>query len=142
MATLNRTLLLSCPAETAFDFIADAMNETKWNPELKSIEKLSPGPVGNGTTFRGNYGQIGDLDFSIIEYRRPNVVTFKGANRKLDLFADFTFKDAAGGCEMEVTITIEPKGFMKIITPILQGQMEKGMKVREEALRKALEQGL
>lgn len=141
MATVNKTLQLSCPAETAFDFIADAMNETKWNSELKSIEKLTPGPVGLGTTFRGNYGQIGDLDFSIIEYRKPSAVTFKGANRKLDLYADFAFRDSGGGCEMEVTITIEPKGFMKIVGPILQGQMEKGMKVREESLRKALERG-
>jgi hypothetical protein len=141
MATLNKTFQLSCPAETAFDFIADAMNETKWNPELKSIEKVTPGPVGLGTTFRGEYAAIGKLDFSIIEYRKPSVVNFKGGNRKLDLFADFSFRDATGGCEMEVTIGIEPKGFMKIIGPMLQGQMEKGMRVREEALRKALERG-
>jgi len=141
MATLNKTLQLSCPAETAFDFVADATNETKWNPELKSIEKITPGPVGLGTTFRGDYGQIGKLDFSIIEYRRPSVVNFKGGNRKLDLMADFAFRDAGSGCEMDVMVTIEPKGFMKIIGPILQGQMEKGMKVREEALHKALERG-
>lgn len=140
MATLTRTIQISCPHETAFDFIANAMNETKWNPELKSIEKLTPGPIGAGTTFRGAYNQIGVLDFSITDYRRPEAVSFEGGNKKLDIYAGFIFHPVPGSCcEMEVTFSIEPKGFMKIIAPLLQGQMEKGMKIREAALRKALE---
>jgi hypothetical protein len=139
MATLTRIIGLPSSAETAFDFIADATNETKWNPELKAIEKITHGPVGNGTTFRGDYGAIGELELSIIEYERPISVNFRGSNRKIDMRADFSFREANGGCEIEVTITIEPKGFMKVIGPMLQSMMEKGIKVREEALRKALE---
>ena len=139
MISVIRTVNFACSAEKAYDFIADAMNETKWNPELRSIEQLSSGSASQGTTYRGTYRQVGNVDFSITEYSRPKSVAFAGSGKRMNMKAGFRFQPVAGGTEMTIEVAIEPKGILKLFSPMMKGQMEKGLDLRYAALRKALE---
>ena len=53
------------PIEEVFDYIADATNEPKWNPWGKWVKKVSEGPIGRGTIFRGNYQGSGEVDLDL-----------------------------------------------------------------------------
>jgi Polyketide cyclase / dehydrase and lipid transport len=49
MITVNYSTEINCSPEKIFDYLADATNETEWNPEIKTVKKLNEGPIGEGT---------------------------------------------------------------------------------------------
>ena len=52
MARINGEIVIDRPLEVVFDFVSDERNEPRYNPQMLSVEKLSPGPIGSGTQFR------------------------------------------------------------------------------------------
>ena len=52
MTTINGTILIRRPVEDVFDFVADERNEPAYNPQIGSVEKVTPGPIGVGTAWR------------------------------------------------------------------------------------------
>lgn len=40
------------PAESVFEVVAHERNEPRFNPRLRHVEKLTPGPIGRGTRFQ------------------------------------------------------------------------------------------
>jgi hypothetical protein len=50
---IEREIVINRPVDEVFDFVADARNEPRRNPRMLRAEKLSAGPVGLGTRFRG-----------------------------------------------------------------------------------------
>ena len=82
--------------DEVFDYVADTRNETKWHPRVRSIEKTSEGPIGVGTTFRGDYKGSGEMDFSLVEYERPTHLRFIGGNRQVSIDATIDFRDHHG----------------------------------------------
>jgi hypothetical protein len=52
MATFQNTLMIQRPVEDVFAFLADFENIPTWNYAIVETKKISPGPVGVGTTYR------------------------------------------------------------------------------------------
>jgi Polyketide cyclase / dehydrase and lipid transport len=52
MASFENTVTIRRPVEDVFAFLADFENVPAWNPAIVETRKVSPGPVGVGTTYR------------------------------------------------------------------------------------------
>lgn len=52
MARISGEIVIDRSVEDVFDFVSDECNEPRYNPQMLSVEKLSPGPIGSGTQFR------------------------------------------------------------------------------------------
>ena len=52
MTTIKGSILIRRPVEEVFDYVADERNEPGYNPQLRSVEKTTPGPIGVGTSTR------------------------------------------------------------------------------------------
>jgi Polyketide cyclase / dehydrase and lipid transport len=52
MARIDGAVVIKRPVAEVFDFVADERNEPRYNPGIRRVEKLSPGPIGRGTRFR------------------------------------------------------------------------------------------
>ncbi len=52
MARYRGTVLSTRSAEDTFDYMADFANAAVWDPGTASAERLDPGTVGLGSTFR------------------------------------------------------------------------------------------
>src|SRR6266704_4897987 len=52
MASFENTVIIQRPVEDVFAFLADFENVPKWNYAAIETRKVSPGPVGVGTTYR------------------------------------------------------------------------------------------
>jgi hypothetical protein len=75
--------------EEVFDFLADIRNEKLWNRRLIDIEKISIGPIGPGVTFRGRYRGLGRLDTELVEYQRPQRLSFRNHGARCTSLARF-----------------------------------------------------
>ncbi len=72
MADIEIKTEVKKPVEDVFKFIADIPNYPKWAPPLSSMfidNKVSPGPIGVGTTFEDklHYGRVTGIARQIIE---------------------------------------------------------------------------
>ena len=50
--TVEASIRINVPPERLFPFIGDPRNDSHWIPRIASVEKLSVGPIQNGTRFR------------------------------------------------------------------------------------------
>jgi hypothetical protein len=86
MTFIEGEITIARPAETVFDFAADQRNEPRYNPRMVRAEKVTGGPVGQGTVFRSAVramGQPTEMRCEVTGYRRPAWL----ASRSLALIA-------------------------------------------------------
>lgn len=52
MARIEGEIVIARPVDEVFDYAADQRNEPDYNPRTARSEKVTSGPVGQGTVFR------------------------------------------------------------------------------------------
>lgn len=128
------------PPEQLFDMLADIRNEQQWQPDVRSTEKLTDGPVGQGTRFRGAYKGMGEMDVEITEYDRPSRLGFACRGSRIDMDVHFTFAPAGdGGSEIGGTIETRLKGLSRVMTPLFPSMMKKEMAKRPAQMQAGLD---
>jgi hypothetical protein len=138
MITIDHILTLPCPPETIFDFLANPLNEPKWNTDLISIRQTTPGQPERGSRFIAEYKQIGELDVTLTSLDRPKLIAYSGSNAKVSLFAEFRFRTTPNGTSVALRFDIEPKGILSLASSMIKEAFMKGLPAKEAALRRAL----
>jgi hypothetical protein len=112
------------PRHQVFDLMADARNELAWNSKVSRSELISDEPIGKGTEFRTtNRGQ--KYVAFITTYDRPDQVGFNVAGKAMEINASMRFADSADGTRMAAQFDLQPKGFMKLMMPLMAGAVRK-----------------
>jgi hypothetical protein len=108
-----------------FDFVTDLEAEPEWNPDVKTIKRLSGNNGQAGAKYEGNYKGMGRMDIEVVDSHRPDDVSFVCTGDKLDMKINFSFKSDGAGTLLHATAEMTPKGLMKYLTPIMRGQIKK-----------------
>ena len=107
------------PADEVFDFVADCRNELAWNPRAVEIEKLSDGPIGLGTRFRGRYRGGMTLEIEVVEYDRPHRIAWEVDGRRLRMRPVITVNPHAKGTHVAMAADVTASGAMRLLLPLL-----------------------
>ncbi len=59
MARIEGGIVIGRPVDMVFDYITDQGNEPQCNPRMVRVEKITAGPVGNGTQFCSPVASMG-----------------------------------------------------------------------------------
>lgn len=75
--------VVACPAGEIFQYFGDGLfeNYSKWSPEVKELEQITPGPVKLGTVgrqVRVDQGRRTELKFKIAAYEPGVRLTLAG----------------------------------------------------------------
>ena len=129
------------PPEEVFDLWADMRNDKDWHPSAVGVvEKTSPGPLGLGTTFRGEYRGMGTVTEETIAYERPHKLGRRGAAKNFRVESTFTFTPTAtGGTLLKARGAVEPRGWMKLMEPLMGLMMKKQLASVMNALKQTVE---
>jgi hypothetical protein len=112
--------------DVAFDAMADARNETKWNSKVTKSELVSDEPIGQGSRFRTvNRGQI--YDATITEYDRPSRITFEVTGKQMDITSTFTLTGQAQGTALHGSFDFRPKGALKVVFPLMRPMIKRDL---------------
>jgi uncharacterized protein YndB with AHSA1/START domain len=115
---------ISVPVADVFDAMADARNEPRWNTQVSECELLTGEPIARGTHFRTvNRGQA--YSATITEYDRPDRVTFVVAGKALEITGALQFVNDGGSTHMTGAFDLQPKGFMKVMLPLMAAAVRK-----------------
>ncbi|MGM9474240.1 SRPBCC family protein [Pseudarthrobacter sp. YS3] len=120
MTTIKGSILIRRPVEEVFDFVADERNEPAYNPQLRSVEKTTPGPIGAGTLWHvvATSGKRSTpFALEVTKYTRPSRLESMTRMATADINGALTFVPDASGTRMSWSWDLGLKGMLKLATP-------------------------
>jgi hypothetical protein len=116
---------IRCTPEHAFDLMADARNESRWNSQVSRTELRSDEPIGLGSRFViVNRGQ--EYDVAITTYERPSRVVFE-ATGQVDLTIAYAFGPADGETAFRADYDFRPKGASRLLMSLLKSVIRRSL---------------
>ena len=138
MAVIRNSIVLSGTQEAAFDYLSDLRSEAEWGPNCELVEKITDGPVGEGTTFRAKWKRTPELEVEIIDYQRPH--TWSTYNDgPLEITYTGRLEPVADGTRLEVVMDATPHGWFRLMFPLFVRLLRRQSKENMERLRDAFE---
>jgi uncharacterized protein YndB with AHSA1/START domain len=141
MPTATISFDLDETPERVFDSIADVRNEAEWSTDLKRADLVTEGPLGDGSVFETEYRGFGRMRIELQEYRRPEHLVFVGDGPRMHMRFVMDVAPRDGGARVAFFIEMQPKGALKLLTPVLALGMPRELAKRPGQLRDALGAG-
>lgn len=127
MAHAQRTVIIQRPIREVFTFLADGLNDPKWRPEVITIKHVSGSGIGAvyAQTMKGPGGRKIAGDFTITRHDEPTRLDFEVIAGPARPTGSYTLRDTGtGATEVTFTMDLKPRGFMVLMTPIINKQVQ------------------
>lgn len=122
MARIEGEITIARPIEVVFDYVADQSNEPQYNPNMVRAEKVTPGPIGAGTTFRSavrSAGRTADMAIEVTRYDRPTLLASSTTMKQADIHYILRFEPVSAGTRMQWSGRVQPKGALRLLAPVV-----------------------
>ncbi len=122
MVHIEGEIVIGRPVEEVFDFVADERNEPRFNAQMRLAEKTSDGPIGLGTQYRAEVVSGRQVVPMVIEYtgfERPRMLASTTRLSSMDIRYTLTFDPVSQGTRMRWVGDVEPKGYLRLMSPIV-----------------------
>ena len=142
MARIEGEIVINRPVEEVFDFVADERNEPRYNPRMLRAEKLSPGPVGLGSRFRAEMTSRRRPVVMTIEYtgyEPPRRLASTTRLSTIHIVGTLSFDPVPAGTRMRWSWQVQPRGLLKLTTPVLAHIGQRQEQTIWTSLKRALE---
>jgi uncharacterized protein YndB with AHSA1/START domain len=103
----EQSIVISCPVDAVFAFVADQTNAPRWQQGLLEVQRITPGPPGLGskhTLVRKFMGQRVEASNEYIEYVPNSRIAFKGTTGTGDFTAWYLTEPAGGGTRLTAIV--------------------------------------
>jgi uncharacterized protein YndB with AHSA1/START domain len=113
-------IVIGRPVEEVFDFVADQQNEPRYNTQMRGSEKITEGPIGVGTRYRAEVvtgRQVVPMVIEVTEFERPRMLASTTRMSSMDIRYALTFAPVSQGTRMRWVGDVEPKGWLRLLTP-------------------------
>ncbi|HKU10778.1 MAG TPA: SRPBCC family protein [Sinomonas sp.] len=121
MTRINGSILIRRPVEEVFDFVADERNEPSYNPQMRSVEKTTPGPIGVGTLWHvvtTSGKRATPFELEVTGYTWPSRLGSMARMSTADISGALTFATDPDGTVMSWSWDLRPKGMLKLVSPL------------------------
>lgn len=108
------TRQVAVPRERAFAVVSDFANAAANVEAITHMEILTPGPVGIGTRFRETrtmFGRPATEEMTVASWDPPRGYTLKAESHGARYTTVFSFREKAGGTEVEMAFQSVPITF-------------------------------
>jgi len=122
MAWIRGSTSIARPVEEVFDFVADERNEPKYNRRMVRVDKMTPGPIADGTCWTAtveSQGRLIELNIEVTEYSRPSRLASTTRMLAAEIRGAVSFEPAPGGTTMRWSWELRPKGALRLMGPVI-----------------------
>jgi len=122
MVKIEGSTVIAQPIEDVFDFVADERNEPKYNPRMLRAEKVTPGPIAEGTRWSATVtarGRPVEMTIDVTDYARPHRLGSATSMSAAEIRGVLTFEPDAAGTRLRWSWELQPKGALKLLRPIV-----------------------
>ena len=127
------------PVEEVFDYCTDMAHEPEWNPQARYVEKLTQGPVREGTRYKAEWIAGDPMIVEYVEVDRPRSWRSTGRSRRLLTIGEGHVVPTPEGSRLDVRMVLQPRGLMSVITPVLARLLRGREKDNLRAIKSVLE---
>jgi polyketide cyclase/dehydrase/lipid transport protein len=134
-------IVINRPIDEVFDFVADERNEPKYNPQMTLAEMVTPGPIGVGSKFHFVMTGVRAADsvIELTEFDRPRRLGSTTHISNMDINGTLLFEPQGQSTKMKWLWNIEPRGFIKLLGPIVRRMGERQELAIWTGLKKVME---
>lgn len=122
MIKMEQSIVINCPSEQVFTFIANPENETKWQADLVESTFTSNGAVGvgsKGRDLRQFMGKPVETTWEVTEYQPSQKMAFRVITGPIPFQGSYIFEPVQDGTKFTFTAWAETKGLSKLFDPIV-----------------------
>ena len=125
---------VDAPIEELFDLMADPETEVDWNPDAVEVRRIGQGAIGPGAEWQGRFKGMGSMQIKLDEYERPHRLAFSINGNRMDMHWTFTFAPDAGATRLAAEAELQPKGAMRLMSPLIGPMMRRAFSKRPAQL--------
>ena len=142
MAGFEMSEWISRPPQEVFDFITASDNAAKVVASVKSIVKLTEGPIRVGTRYRETRlmnGKEAHAELEVVAYEPDQKYAMKNVTEGVETIYLYTFNPEAGGTRVDLVCEVKAGGLKKLVLPMVVSVLKKEDGDHLQRLKKALE---
>lgn len=142
MAGFDLREWISRSPKEVFDFIASSDNAPKVVQSVKSMVKLTEGPVRVGTRYRETRlmnGKEQHAELEVVAYEPNQKYAMKNVTEGIETVYRYTFHPEADGTRVDLVCEVKAGGLKKLMLPMVVSILKKEDGDHLQRLKKALE---
>jgi carbon monoxide dehydrogenase subunit G len=142
MAGFEMSERIARSPQEVFDFITTPDNAAKVVPSVKSMVKLTEGPVGVGTRYRETRlmnGKEAHAELEVVAYEPGQTYAMKNLTEGIETVYRYTFHPEADGTRVDLACEVKASGFKKLMLPLVASILRKEDGDHLQRLKQALE---
>jgi uncharacterized protein YndB with AHSA1/START domain len=142
MAGFNLRELISHSPKEVFDFITSSDNAPKVVQSVKSMVKLTEGPVRVGTRYRETRlmnGKEQHAELEVVAYEPNQKYAMKNVTEGIETVYQYTFHPEANGTRVDLVCEVRAGGLKRFMLPMVASILKKEDGDHLQRLKKALE---
>jgi uncharacterized protein YndB with AHSA1/START domain len=115
--TAQESVIINRPIDEVFAFIADAKNDPRWCPAVKSIEPISGNGPGPGAKYRMQHtpgGMKFDATVEVVAYEPPRLLKWTMLDSGHTLHGRYELEAINGNTRLTQTSQITFEGWLRI----------------------------
>ncbi len=121
--------IIEHPAAEVFEAASDPETQLKWDPQtLRSVTKLTPGPLGEGTRYRSDFKGFGVIEYEFVEYQPPRRFTHHTVVKLGEMRHTFTFETVPAGTRLTQELLLTPNLLGRLMQPMMARMLPKRFK--------------
>ena len=124
MITLENSVDIAVPPQEAFDYLSDLRNEAGWNPRMRSVRLLTPGPVATGSRYQARWAGGPDTVVEYTRFDRPDGWASIGHSGMMTIRFSARVGPAPAGSRLTVRMELIPRGPARLLQPLLRRRMQ------------------
>jgi hypothetical protein len=127
-----------------FEFITASENAPKVAPNIKSMVKLTEGPVGVGTRYRETRlmnGKEAQAELEIVDFEPNQRYAMKNVTDGIETIYRYTFKQENDGTRVDLVCELSASGVKKLMLPMVASILKKEDGDHLQRLKKVMESG-
>jgi uncharacterized protein YndB with AHSA1/START domain len=123
MPHFSHTLSVTAPPAAIFAIVDDFTKTPRWLARCTGIDKLDQGVNDVGTRLRYHYAdgrRRGTMDGQVVAREPDRHFAMRFTDRMMDVTVDFVAAFDGVGSTLTHRVDIAPKGFGKLLTPLIR----------------------
>lgn len=140
MAKASSEIVIKCPRDDVFSFLADPENDPQWRSGVLDLKRVSGSGMGAryAQTVKGPGGRRVPADIEITELTPGRTIAFQTVTGPVRPRGRYVLDAADGGTRVRFELEAEVRGVKRLIASMVQKTMNN--EVRQlEALKRVIE---
>jgi uncharacterized protein YndB with AHSA1/START domain len=124
MYRIVESAIIQRPVAEVFDIAADPHKQLAWDTAmLRRVEKLTPGPLGRGARYRGDFKGFGPVEYEFVEYEPGRRFAHRAQMPMGEMRHVFTFEPIPEGTRMTQEGVLTPNFAGRLLWPVMMKRM-------------------